>query len=449
MNVEFLHALDDIENEKDIPKEILLEAIETALVSAYKKDFGSKENVRVDIDPSSGDVVVFSRRKVVEEVENKNFEITLEEAREIDSSVEIGDGVEVEVTPANFGRIAAQTAKQVVMQRIREAERDVIYEHYKQKEGEFITGTIQRFHNDYILIDMGKTEALLPPSEQIPSENYSVGDRIKLYIVEVSSTNKGPRILVSRTHPGLLLRLFEIEIPEIYDGTVEIKAVAREAGKRSKVAVYSGNEDVDPVGACVGPRGSRVQAVVDQLNGEKIDIIAWREKPAELIANALNPAEVNEVILNEEDKIAKVVVPDFQLSLAIGKEGQNARLAAKLTGWKVDIKKQSEYEDGEVEEAESGEAEPEEAEDDETAEPEAADEEKTAESNAETVEPADKADQSAEPADKADETEESREDSAAERDTSEPEELTAEAEEISEELEENAGDREAEKQPES
>ncbi len=343
MNIEFLHALDDIENEKDIPKEILLEAIETALVSAYKKDFGSKENVRVEIDPSSGDVTVYSRRKVVEEVDKDFFEINLEEAREIEEDVELGDAIEIEVTPENFGRIAAQTAKQVVMQRIREAERDVIYEHYKQKEGEFITGTIQRFHNEYILIDMGKTEALLPPSEQIPTENYNVGDRIKLYIVEVSSTNKGPRILVSRTHPGLLLRLFEIEIPEIYDGTVEIKAVAREAGKRSKVAVHSDNEDVDPVGACVGPRGSRVQAVVDQLDGEKIDIIAWKEDPAKLIANALNPAEVNKVILYEDKKVAEVIVPDFQLSLAIGKEGQNARLAAKLTGWKVDIKKQSEY----------------------------------------------------------------------------------------------------------
>ncbi len=343
MNIEFLHALDDIASEKDISKDILLEAIETALESAYKKDFGSKDNAEVKIDQNSGEVRVIARKDVVEEVENKNSEISLEHAQDIDPKLDIGDVAEIEITPDNFGRIAAQTAKQVVMQRIREAERDVIYDHYKQKEGEFITGTIQRFHKDYIMIDMGKTEALLPPSEQIDTETYEVGDRIKLFIVEVSSTNKGPRILVSRTHPGLLMRLFEIEIPEIYDGTVEIKEVAREAGYRSKVAVYSENDDVDPVGACVGPRGSRVQAVVDQLDGEKIDIVKWHPDPKEFIANALNPAEVTEVILNEKEAIAQVVVPDFQLSLAIGKEGQNARLAAKLTGWKVDIIKESEF----------------------------------------------------------------------------------------------------------
>jgi len=343
MNIEFLHALDDIASEKDISKDVLLEALETALESAYKKDFGSKENAEVKIDQDSGEVRVIARKEVVEEVDDNNSEISLEHAQNIDPKLEVGDVAEIEITPDNFGRIAAQTAKQVVMQRIREAERDVIYDHYKQKEGEFITGTIQRFHKDYIMIDMGKTEALLPPSEQIDSENYEVGDRIKLFIVEVSSTNKGPRILVSRTHPGLLMRLFEIEIPEIYDGTVEIKEVAREAGYRSKVAVYSENDDVDPVGACVGPRGSRVQAVVDQLDGEKIDIVKWDPDPKVFIANALNPAEVSEVILNEKEAIAQVVVPDFQLSLAIGKEGQNARLAAKLTGWKVDIVKESEY----------------------------------------------------------------------------------------------------------
>ncbi|MFW5873115.1 MAG: transcription termination factor NusA [Bacillota bacterium] len=355
MNIEFLHALDDIASEKDISKDILLEAIETALESAYKKDFGSKENAEVKIDQDSGEVRVIARKDVVEEVKDKNSEISLEHAQDIDPKLELGDIAEIEITPNNFGRIAAQTAKQVVMQRIREAERDVIYDHYKQKEGEFITGTIQRFHKDYIMIDMGKTEALLPPSEQIDSEVYEVGDRIKLFIVEVSSTNKGPRILVSRTHPGLLMRLFEIEIPEIYDGTVEIKEVAREAGYRSKVAVYSENDDVDPVGACVGPRGSRVQAVVDQLDGEKIDIVKWDPDPKVFIANALNPAEVNEVILNEKDAIAQVVVPDFQLSLAIGKEGQNARLAAKLTGWKVDIIKESEYNSSDEEIVESDE----------------------------------------------------------------------------------------------
>ena len=344
MNVEFIQALDDIEKDKGISKDVLLEAIETALVSAYKKDFGSKDNVRIEISAEAGEVKVFSRKEVVEEVENPNSEISLTEAENIDSKYEIGDIVEIEVTPANFGRIAAQTAKQVVMQRIREAERDVIYDRYKEKEDELITGTIQRFHNDNILIDMGKTEALLPPSEQIAGEKYEIGERIKLYVVEVSTTNKGPRILVSRTHPGLLKRLFEIEVPEIFQGLVEIKAVAREAGQRSKMAVSSSDSQVDPVGACVGPKGMRVQAVVEQLNNEKIDIVKWDDNPEVFVANALNPAEVVNVDINKSDKIAEVVVPDFQLSLAIGKEGQNARLAAKLTGWKVDIKKESEIE---------------------------------------------------------------------------------------------------------
>src|SRR6056297_464480 len=342
MNVEFIQALDDIEKEKGISKEVLLEAIETALVSAYKKDFGSKDNVRIEISAEAGEVKVYSRKEVVEEVENENSEISLMEAEGIDSKYTIGDIVEIEETPANFGRIAAQTAKQVVMQRIREAERDVIFEEYKQKEDELITGTIQRFHNNNILIDMGKTEALLPPSEQIEGEEYEIGKRIKLYVVEVSSTTKGPRILVSRTHPGLLKRLFEIEVPEIFQGIVEIKAVAREAGHRSKMAVSSNDNKVDPVGACVGPKGMRVQAVVDQLNNEKIDIVKWDDNPEVFVGNALNPAEVVSVDINKSDKIAEVVVPDFQLSLAIGKEGQNARLAAKLTGWKVDIKKESE-----------------------------------------------------------------------------------------------------------
>jgi len=345
MNLDFLNALEDIESDKGISKDVLLEAIEVALLSAYKKDFGSKENVSVEIDDEAGAVKVFSRKKVVEEVTNKHYEISHERAKEIDSSIEIGDYVDVEVTPENFGRIAAQTAKQVVMQRIREAERDVLYEEYKRKEGEIITGTIQRFHKDNVLIDMGKTEALLPVSEQMPNEDYRVGSRLKLYVVEVSSTTKGPRILVSRTHPALLKRLFEVEVPEIFDGIVEIRSVAREAGFRSKVAVSSYDSKVDPVGACVGPQGMRVKSVVEQLNGEKIDIVQYNENPKQFVSNALNPAEVVEVMLDEEEQSATVVVPDFQLSLAIGKEGQNARLAAKLTGWKIDIKKESEFEE--------------------------------------------------------------------------------------------------------
>ncbi len=342
MNLDLLQAIDEIRKDKGISREILIEALETALLSAYKKDFGSKDNVIVDINTDAGEVHVLSQLEVKEEAENENEEISLTEAREINPAYELGDIVEKEVTPANFGRIAAQTAKQVVMQRIREAERDVIYEQFKQKEGELINGTIQRFHNNNILIDMGKTEALLPPSEQIAAEHYEVGKRFKLYVVEVSSTSRGPRILVSRTHPSLLKRLFEIEVPEIFQGIVEIKAIAREAGQRSKMAVATSDSNVDPVGACVGPKGMRVQSVVDQLNDEKIDIVKWDEDPAVFVANALNPAEVIDVTINNAEKIAEVVVPDFQLSLAIGKEGQNARLAAKLTGWKVDIRKESE-----------------------------------------------------------------------------------------------------------
>jgi len=343
VNLELLNALDDIVKEKGISKEILLEAIESALLSAYKKDYGSKENVRISMQKETGQVQIFARKEVVEEVRNEALEISLEEARAINTTYEPGDIVEIEITPDDFGRIAAQTAKQVVLQRIREAERDVIYEEFKEKEDELITGLVQRIHNNNIYIDLGKTEALLPPSEQIPGEVYQIGDRIKLYVVEVSAETKGPRILVSRTHPGLLKRLFEVEVPEIFDGIVEIKNIAREAGNRSKIAVHSYDENVDPVGACVGPKGMRVQAVVDQLNGEKIDIIEWNEDPAVFVANALNPAEVTRVIIYEEEKIAEVIVPDFQLSLAIGKEGQNARLAAKLTSWKVDIKKESDY----------------------------------------------------------------------------------------------------------
>jgi len=345
MNLDLLKALDDIEKDKGIAKDVLLEAIEAALLSAYKKDFGSKENVSVEVNEETGQVMVFSRKKVVEEIKNDNYEILLENAKKIDSEVELEEYVDVEITPDNFGRIAAQTAKQVVMQRIREAERDVLYEDYKRKEGEIITGTIQRFHKDNVLIDMGKTEALLPVSEQIPTEQYKVGFRLKLYVVEVSSTTKGPRILVSRTHPALLKRLFEVEVPEIFDGIVEIRSVAREAGFRSKVAVFSYDSKVDPVGACVGPQGRRVKSVVEQLDGEKIDIVKYSDNPEDFVSNALNPAEVKAVVIDEQEQSATVVVPDFQLSLAIGKEGQNARLAAKLTGWKIDIKKESEFEE--------------------------------------------------------------------------------------------------------
>ena len=281
------------------------------------------------------------RKKVVERAENKVTEISLEQAKKINSNYELDDVIEIEVTPANFGRIAAQTAKQVVVQRIREAERGIIYEEYSNRSSDILTGIVQRMEGHNVFIDLGKTQRSTVPSEQISTEKYKHNDRIKVYVVEVKRTSKGPQILVSRTHPGLLKRLFELEVPEIQDGTVEIKSVAREPGMRSKIAVYSADENIDPVGSCVGQKGLRVQAVVDELRGEKIDIVKWNEDPAKYIANSLSPAKVVSVAINEEKKMSRVIVPDYQLSLAIGKEGQNARLAAKLTGWKIDIKSET------------------------------------------------------------------------------------------------------------
>lgn len=341
MNLEFLEALNDLGKEKGIDTDIIVEAIEAALISAYKKNFGSLQNVKVQIDKTTGEFKVYGRKEVVEEVFNKNTEITLEDARKIYAGSNYGDIVDVEVTPRNFGRIAAQTAKQVVVQRIREAERGIIYSEFSNKENDIVTGTIQRIENKNYYIDLGKIEAVLTPAEQIAGEEYKVFDRIRTYIVEVKKTSKGPQIMVSRTHPGLLKRLFEMEVPEIQDGIVEIKSVAREAGARSKIAVYSADSEVDCIGACVGPKGSRVQAVVNELRGEKIDIVQWSKNISEYIASALSPSKVVDVAVFEDEKKARVIVPDNQLSLAIGKEGQNARLAAKLTGWKIDIKSES------------------------------------------------------------------------------------------------------------
>lgn len=343
VNKEFMAALEAIEEEKGIKKETLFEAIEAALISAYKRNFNSAHNVKVNIDRETGQINVFSYLNVVDKVTNPQNEIYLEEARRTNPECEVGDVIEVKVTPKNFGRIAAQTAKQVVIQRIREAERELIFEEYVDREEDIITGLVQRFEQKNVIINLGKTEAILPPIEQIPGEVYKQGDRVKTYILEVKKTSKGPQILVSRTHPGLLKRLFELEVPEIFNGIVEIKSVAREPGQRSKIAVYSRNKEVDPVGACVGPKGSRVQAVVSELKGEKIDIIEWSEEPEVFVASALSPAKVLKVKVNPENKSALVVVPDYQLSLAIGKEGQNARLAAKLTGWKIDIISESRY----------------------------------------------------------------------------------------------------------
>lgn len=343
MNAEFIDALEEIEKEKGISKEIIFDALESALISSYKKNFGSSQNVEVEIDRATGRVRVVAKKTVVKEVKDDLLEINVEEAREIDDKYQIGDIVIVEVTPKNFGRIAAQTAKQVVIQRIKDAERDVIYDEFINRENEIITGMIQRISKNNVYIDLGKTEGILPPTEQIEGEVYNQGDRIKLIILEVKKTTKGPQIILSRSHPGLVKRLFELEVPEINEGIVDIYAISREAGSRTKIAVHSKDPNVDPVGACVGFKGTRVKAIVEELNGEKIDIIIWSKNIDEFIANSLSPSKVIKVEINEKEKAALIVVPDYQLSLAIGKEGQNARLAAKLTNWKIDIKSESQY----------------------------------------------------------------------------------------------------------
>lgn len=342
MNAEFIEALDQLEREKGISKDVLIEAIEAALISAYKRNFHSAQNVRVDIDRHSGRIRVFARKTVVEDVLDQRLEISLEAAKEINPSFQLDDIVEMEVTPADFGRIAAMTAKQVVTQRIREAERAIIYQDFIDREEDIVTGVVQRADARYYYVDLGRVEAILPHNEVMPNERFKHGDRVKTFITKVEKSTKGPQIFLSRTHPGLLRRLFELEVPEIYDGTVLIRSIAREAGYRSKVAVHSLDENVDAVGACVGHKGVRVQMIVNELGGEKIDIVRWSEDVAEWIANSLSPSQVTSVKVFEDEKMAQVVVPDHQLSLAIGKEGQNARLAAKLTNWKIDIKSESE-----------------------------------------------------------------------------------------------------------
>lgn len=340
-NRELIAALDELEKEKEISKDIMLEAIENSLLAACKDHFGKSDNIKVIIDRYSGEVKVFAVKSVVETVEDEILEIALDEIKDIYPDKEIGDEVEIIVTPKNFGRIAAQKAKQVVVQKIREEERKVIYNQYYEKERDIITGIVQRVTKGNISINLGKIDTVLTENEQVKTERFRPTERIKLYVVEVKDTAKGPRITVSRTHRDFVKRLFEYEVAEVQDGTVEIKSIAREAGSRTKMAVYSYNPDVDPVGACVGVNGIRVNAIVEELRGEKIDIINWSDDPAVLIENALSPAKVISVAVNEEEKTANVVVPDFQLSLAIGKEGQNARLAARLTGYKIDIKSEA------------------------------------------------------------------------------------------------------------
>lgn len=343
---EFIDAVEQLEKEKGIAKELLFDAVEAALVSAYKKNFSSLQNVRVELNRKSGKIRVLSQKEVVEVVENPMEQISLRDALKINPIYTIGDLAEVEVTPKNFGRIAAQAAKQVVIQKIREAERGKIYEEFSNRESEAVTGVVQNIEQGNVFVDVGKTEAILPPSEQLEADNYESQTRLKVYVLEVKNSPKGPQVFVSRTHPGLVKRLFESEVPEIYDGTVEVKSVSREAGQRSKIAVWSDNSDVDPVGACVGPRGMRVQTIVNELHGEKIDIVRWSPEPEVFVSNALSPAKVSSVTVDIDQKVAQIVVPDSQLSLAIGKEGQNARLAAKLTGWKIDIKSESQAEEG-------------------------------------------------------------------------------------------------------
>jgi N utilization substance protein A len=340
-----LLAITQLSAEKNLPAEVVLSTVEAALVSAYRKDnFSPNQELSVKINPSTGKVQVWAGKTIVEKPVDTTTEITLEEARKINPEAELGEIVMIESTPSNAGRIAAQTAKQVILQRLHEAEHTAIFEEYADREGEIVTGLVQRIEPRQILVDLGRTEAILPSAEQVPGERYRIGQRVKVSILEVVRTNKGPRVILSRSHPDLLRRLFEMEIPEIYNGIVVLESIAREAGYRSKIAVSAKQEGIDPVGCCVGLRGIRIQNIVNELNGEKIDVVMWDKDPATFIANALSPAQISHVTLDEEEDVASVVVPDRQLSLAIGKEGQNVRLAAKLTGWRIDIKSISELE---------------------------------------------------------------------------------------------------------
>ena len=341
MNTELLEALEQIEKEKDISKETLLEAIENSLLTACKNHFGKADNVKVNIDPVTCQFSVYAEKTVVDQVEDDVTEISLANAKMIDSKYELGDVVNVEIKSKEFGRIATQNAKNVILQKIREEERKVLFNQYYGKEKDVVTGVVQRYLGRNVSINLGKVDAILNENEMVKGEVFKPTERIKVYILEVKDSTKGPRILVSRTHPELVKRLFESEVTEVRDGTVEIKCIAREAGSRTKIAVWSNDPDVDPVGACDGMNGARVNAIVNELRGEKIDVINWNENPAILIENALSPAKVVAVLADPEDKTAKVVVPDYQLSLAIGKEGQNARLAARLTGFKIDIKSET------------------------------------------------------------------------------------------------------------
>ena len=343
-NKELIKALEDLEKEKGIKKEYLLESIQTALVTAYKRNFDSSENVKIVMDEKTGATHVYSVKEVAKKVENPVQQISTTEAKKINKTLKAGDSVDIEIVPKNFGRIAAQTAKQVIVQKIREAEREVLYAEYSDRKGEIVSGIIQKADKGIVIMDLGKLEGLMPSKEQIPTEKYRVNDKIKAYVVDVDRGEKGaPQVIVSRSHPDFVRKMLEIEIPEIYEGIIEVKSVSRDPGKRCKVAVYSQDENIDPVGSCVGQKGIRIQNIINELHGEKIDVIEWHPDISTFIAAALLPAKIMAVDVKEEDKFAQVIVADDQLSLAIGKAGQNARLAAKLTNWKIDIKSESQF----------------------------------------------------------------------------------------------------------
>lgn len=348
MNKEFFDALEELSIEKGINKDYLLDAIEAALVTAYKRNFNSSENVKIVVDEENASIKVYSLKEVVEEVFDPAIEIDLEAARKVNKKAKMEDIVEIEITPKDFGRISAQTAKQVIVQKIREAEREIVFSEYSDRQGEIVSGLVQKVDKNVIIVDLGRLEGVMTLNEQITGELYEVNDRIKAYVLEVQKSSKGvPQMLISRTHPGFVRRLLELEIPEIYEGLIEIKNIVREPGSRTKVAVYSTDPNIDPVGSCVGPRGTRIQNILNELKNEKIDVVEWSEDPVQYIASALSPATVLAVDIDEVNMASKVVVPDSQLSLAIGKDGQNARLSAKLTGWKIDIKSESQIKSGE------------------------------------------------------------------------------------------------------
>ena len=355
-NKELILSLEELEKERGIKKEVLLEAIETALVTAYKRNFDSLENVKVEMDKKTGATHVYSVKEIVENANDDVMEISLKEAQKINKDLQLGDTVQIEIVPKDFGRIAAQTAKQVIIQKLREVERDIIYTEFNDRKGEIVSGIVQKAGN-VIIMDLGKLEGVMPQKEQIPTEKYKVNDKIKGYVLDVERGAKGaPQVIVSRSHPDFVRKLLEFEIPEIYEGVIEIKSVSRDPGYRSKVAVYSPDPNIDPVGSCVGQRGVRIQNVINELNGEKIDVIEWNEDPSIYIASALLPAKILAADIKEEEKFAQVIVPDDQLSLAIGKSGQNARLAAKLTNWKIDIKSETQFREL-LEKAQNGEEE--------------------------------------------------------------------------------------------